>query len=121
MNSRAPAALKRCCCGIGNKQAAEQKNAQVEYSGARQQRGDILHEVGWRDPVGVRHRFKIVPGILRELIVVPRRTVGIDPPPLAKHLDAAIGSLLLHGGRSEERRVGKECVSTCRSRWTPYP
>src|SRR3546814_19386324 len=27
-----------------------------------------------------------------------------------------------HGGgeRSEERRVGKECVSTCRSRWSPY-
>src|SRR3546814_18409953 len=24
------------------------------------------------------------------------------------------------GGRSEERRVGKECVSTCRSRWSPY-
>src|SRR3546814_16203044 len=22
--------------------------------------------------------------------------------------------------RSDERRVGKECVSTCRSRWTPY-
>src|SRR3546814_5319944 len=30
----------------------------------------------------------------------------------------------LHGpcqhGRSEERRVGKECVSTCSSRWSPY-
>src|SRR3546814_4373356 len=29
----------------------------------------------------------------------------------------------LHGAlcvRSEERRVGKECVSTCRSRWSPY-
>src|SRR3546814_6924451 len=27
-----------------------------------------------------------------------------------------------HAGRfrSEERRVGKECVSTCRSRWSPY-
>src|SRR3546814_4679783 len=25
---------------------------------------------------------------------------------------------LMH--RSEERRVGKECVSTCRSRWSPY-
>src|SRR3546814_6857597 len=25
-----------------------------------------------------------------------------------------------HPGRSEERRVGKECVSTCRSRWSPY-
>src|SRR3546814_19815845 len=24
------------------------------------------------------------------------------------------------GRRSEERRVGKECVSTCRSRWSPY-
>src|SRR3546814_160728 len=24
-------------------------------------------------------------------------------------------------GRSEERRVGKECVSTSRSRWSPYP
>src|SRR3546814_4190886 len=28
------------------------------------------------------------------------------------------GSGLLR--RSEERRVGKECVSTCRSRWSPY-
>src|SRR3546814_14689986 len=30
----------------------------------------------------------------------------------------------MHAGglveRSEERRVGKECVSTCRSRWSPY-
>ena len=25
-----------------------------------------------------------------------------------------------HGARSEERRVGKECVSLCRSRWSPY-
>ena len=24
------------------------------------------------------------------------------------------------GDRSEERRVGKECVSLCRSRWSPY-
>src|SRR3546814_16062420 len=26
----------------------------------------------------------------------------------------------IHSLRSEERRVGKECVSTCRSRWSPY-
>src|SRR3546814_11771760 len=26
----------------------------------------------------------------------------------------------LADARSEERRVGKECVSTCRSRWSPY-
>ena len=30
-------------------------------------------------------------------------------------------SRVIYGGRrSEERRVGKECVSTCRSRWSPY-
>src|SRR3546814_21117400 len=30
--------------------------------------------------------------------------------------------IVVGGGntRSEERRVGKECVSTCRSRWSPY-
>src|SRR3546814_15787477 len=27
----------------------------------------------------------------------------------------------IKGARSEERRVGKECVSTCRPRWSPYP
>src|SRR3546814_11255433 len=30
------------------------------------------------------------------------------------------GSRRIVGNRSEERRVGKECVSTCRSRWSPY-
>src|SRR3546814_8202571 len=39
---------------------------------------------------------------------------------------AAVGSDLRSvytsfGVRSEERRVGKECVSTCRFRWSPYP
>src|SRR3546814_16022052 len=27
---------------------------------------------------------------------------------------------VVRGDRSEERRVGKECVSTCRYRWSPY-
>src|SRR3546814_13350167 len=31
-----------------------------------------------------------------------------------------IGELIAWVVRSEERRVGKECVSTCRSRWSPY-
>src|SRR3546814_5784662 len=34
--------------------------------------------------------------------------------------DAFIGLTIVAIGRSEERRVGKECVSTCRSRWSPY-
>src|SRR3546814_20764406 len=39
--------------------------------------------------------------------------------------DGATASISTHAAcrgssRSEERRVGKECVSTCRSRWSPY-
>src|SRR3546814_2053509 len=33
---------------------------------------------------------------------------------------AAMQAWLAQEDRSEERRVGKECVSTCRPRWSPY-
>src|SRR3546814_7823780 len=50
-----------------------------------------------------------------------RRTIGTGSPsgPSTTRL---IGSALCMANtyRSEERRVGKECVSTCRSRWSPY-
>src|SRR3546814_13888823 len=51
---------------------------------------------------------------------------------IARHVDEVGEAVLLvhemavvvpgaaHLLRSEERRVGKECVSTCRSRWSPY-
>src|SRR3546814_18044244 len=35
-------------------------------------------------------------------------------------LETADVALMADDLRSEERRVGKECVSTCRSRWSPY-
>src|SRR3546814_4358055 len=35
-------------------------------------------------------------------------------------MDQIAGTYRYNDGRSEERRVGKECVSTCRSRWSPY-
>src|SRR3546814_3606419 len=39
----------------------------------------------------------------------------------AKQMDTFIHYGVAAGAqRSEERRVGKECVSTCRSRWSPY-
>src|SRR3546814_13738314 len=41
------------------------------------------------------------------------RENGVEITELSTHLQ---GQLV----RSEERRVGKECVSTCRSRWSPY-
>src|SRR3546814_9224944 len=39
---------------------------------------------------------------------------------LPKEDAPAMGGGDMGGMRSEERRVGKECVSTCRSRWSPY-
>src|SRR3546814_17385172 len=47
------------------------------------------------------------------------RLLGIPVQPLRDALRVleAEGVLTI---RSEERRVGKECVSTCRSRWSPY-
>src|SRR3546814_7421892 len=48
-----------------------------------------------------------------------------DPPSSARERGLGPGLLAKAGfrgdrHRSEERRVGKECVSTCRSRWSPY-
>src|SRR3546814_20786680 len=37
-----------------------------------------------------------------------------------KHLGGYLSRKMGRDMRSEERRVGKECVSTCRSRWSPY-
>src|SRR3546814_9444159 len=44
-------------------------------------------------------------------------TLDPSPPNMASLIALADGEWR---DRSEERRVGKECVSTCRSRWSPY-
>src|SRR3546814_11525890 len=50
------------------------------------------------------------------LIVVELITLGV-----ARDEEPSMTPLIwLALGRSEERRVGKECVRTCRSRWSPY-
>src|SRR3546814_19848303 len=55
----------------------------------------------------------------RELLAVAQHRPGIAPPiGLHDRRQAFIGRKIVL--RSEERRVGKECVSTCRSRWSPY-
>src|SRR3546814_2788381 len=43
---------------------------------------------------------------------------GMAGRQMERDFDSISGNF--EGGRSEERRVGKECVSTCRSRWSPY-
>src|SRR3546814_15541517 len=39
---------------------------------------------------------------------------------VAGRMHACIAAFSSGTPRSEERRVGKECVSTCRSRWSPF-
>src|SRR3546814_15856273 len=48
----------------------------------------------------------------------PEPTVA-PAAPAGPQIGSATSSATV-GERSEERRVGKECVSTCRSRWSPY-
>src|SRR3546814_13376860 len=53
------------------------------------------------------------------------RRCGLPPergsePGFAGLIRMIAGQQVSVQSRSEERRVGKECVSTCRSRWSPY-
>jgi predicted ATPase len=57
---------------------------------------------------------------VRQLIERVRQEAP-DRPELEFRLTTALGDLVLFTeGRSEERRVGKECRRLCRSRWSPY-
>src|SRR3546814_14390177 len=68
-------------------------------------------------------------GVLAE-IAAAMRDAGVSIESLIQRGAMPDGSVIVaivtHEGpersvaRSEERRVGKECVSTCRSRWSPY-
>ena len=39
---------------------------------------------------------------------------------LGKDFEVLVSDSRSHAVRSEERRVGKECIAVCRSRWSPY-
>src|SRR3546814_16298743 len=54
----------------------------------------------------ISHDLKVVKALANHVIVIRNGKVVEEGP--AERI------------RSEERRVGKECVSTCRSRWLPY-
>src|SRR3546814_12877063 len=73
---------------------------------------DLLHRLRLRGGTDTADRKADVDGRTNALI----EQVGLKE-------DLTIGDRDHVGrniGRSEERRVGKECVSTCRSRWSPY-
>src|SRR3546814_13137724 len=68
-------------------------------------------------PIGARFDRAVVDPVIGLPAVFERREIDEElegRAGLAPRLRRAVE------GRSEESRVGKECVSTCRSRWSPY-
>src|SRR3546814_6893911 len=61
-----------------------------------------------------RHRIQQFRRVLQPRLSGERLSLG------ATAWGGAAAGYRNFGMRSEERRVGKECVSTCRSRWSPY-
>src|SRR3546814_11295027 len=88
-------------------------------------------EVRWCPGCGDYAVLKAVQRTMPELGAKPENTVfisGIGCSSRFPYYMETYGFHTIHGRaptiatgvRSEERRVGKECVSTCRSRWSPY-
>src|SRR3546814_473460 len=71
---------------------------------------------------------RLIAGERPDLVINAAAYTAVDraeaEPELAMAINAQAPGVLAGAlsayGRSEERRVGKECVSTCRSRWSPY-
>src|SRR3546814_5047118 len=57
--------------------------------------------------------------VLDRAIIVQLALVQVDGDHLAGAEATLLADARFRQQRSEERRVGKECVSTCRSRWSP--
>src|SRR3546814_11610335 len=88
--------------------------------------GGIVNDLyGWR----IALMLVGAPGLLLALVVLlflrePRHRRAAEAPATPARLPAGAAMREIFGSRafvyrSEERRVGKECVSTCRSRWSP--
>src|SRR3546814_17452563 len=85
-------------------------------------RADLLGDSKWPDYLDFCDRFFW--GLAAGLDRAPLESADYRPDCcgviVADGYDAEIMRPAPLQPRSEERRVGKECVSTCRSRWSPY-
>ena len=72
-------------------------------------------------PVAAR-LHEVVTGWLTELFGLPTGTAAVFVSGASMANTTALAAARDHelARRSEERRVGKECIAVCRSRWSPY-
>src|SRR3546814_15294919 len=97
-------ALRRLAVGLPAEDAAAKGRAY----------GDGGSELACRaiaQPRRLRHKL-----VQRRIDVIGELDLGHGPQAIGGHADRNAR----YAARSEERRVGKECVSTCRYRWSPY-
>src|SRR3546814_11773983 len=71
-------------------------------------------------PPAITHPSAVGRGYVPDASPATTPPVGrVGPPYVTSMNDPRLASLL-HAVRSEARRVGKECVRQCKSRWSPY-
>src|SRR3546814_15306828 len=75
------------------------------------------------DPFGIGGAGRVQRGILRHLTgnaLIGRRAGEVETSLDVGRNPVSDIEIAAYGIRSEERSVGKECVSTCSYRWSPY-
>src|SRR3546814_2412947 len=76
---------------------------------------DVITSSGYRTGPS-----EVEAALIEHPAVVEAAVIGRPDPVRTEVVKAFVTLRPGHEPRSEERRVGKECVSTCRSRWSPY-
>src|SRR3546814_19516577 len=115
-------------CSIAQAAAAAALNGPQDFLKERntafQRRRDLvvsmlnqIHGVTCPRPEGAFYVYPDCSGLIGK--TAPDGTKIDSDEKLCGYLLDGEGVAVVHGS-SEERRVGKECVSTCRSRWSPY-
>src|SRR3546814_15735325 len=97
--------------------------------GLTAQVGFLTHQVAYLSPLIGAPQAALCVSLSTIAAVVGRVGTGFFVDRIDRRIGASANFLvqcvalvvLLYADRSDERRVGKECVSTCRSRWSPYP
>src|SRR3546814_3875847 len=112
----------RCCCGEYVMFFFKQKTAyemRISDWSSDVCSSDLAGAVNNGNPPA-RRKWLLILAIVVVLAAIIYGVYLFFQAPSEETDDAYVAGDTVTITRSEERRVGKECVSTCRSRWSPY-